>query len=561
MIQPEALKQRKPWLWSPGIGTDVWEMFVACMTGDLDTVKRLVEKDPSLIRSHYEYRTPLSFAVRKNQLAVAEFLLDRGAASVGLGDPLEMARDRGHVEMERLLARKFAELHGASAEGDLVAAAIREYNPKGVRELIGASPGLVHAGDHSSNQPIHWATMTRQIDVIDELLRGGADINARRLDGARPIHLTNGDYAYRGWRDVPDHVTTTPDEVYRHLVARGANVDVWMAAVKGDIDRVRELIDEDPSLANRVNDYNSYYAGCGSAIKNATGAGHIDIVKLLLDRGADPNVAEEGIAPHGHALYSAVYNGHYDIAKLLLARGANPDAPVESSADAVWIAIRNRDIRMIELLAAHGATWEIPIRPEGSLTYEDIVATGLRRSVEVLGYFGDVATAAPLFESDPSLADDPDALRGAATNRHEAFVRLLLLHHPNLATGVTVSRPREMAELLFAHGMDPNRADWVRRTPLHHFASDGDLESAALFIDHGADLDARDEEDCSTPVGFAARHGKTEMVEFLLRRGATPRLLDDPRWATPLAWARRRGHEDIVRLLTEYERTGALARS
>src|SRR5262249_42774705 len=58
MIQPAALKQQKPWLWSPGIGADVWEMFCACMVGDLETVKVLVEKDPSLVRSHYEYRTP-----------------------------------------------------------------------------------------------------------------------------------------------------------------------------------------------------------------------------------------------------------------------------------------------------------------------------------------------------------------------------------------------------------------------------------------------------------------------------------------------------------------------
>ena len=149
MIQPDALKQNTPWLWSPGAGTDVWQMFMACRAGDLGAVQRLVAKDPSLIRSHYEYRTPLSFAVRENQLAVAEYLLDRGAATVGLGNPLEMARDRGYVEMEHLLARKLEELHGASGAGDPVAAAIREYDPGKVRELLDASPGLVHAGDHA----------------------------------------------------------------------------------------------------------------------------------------------------------------------------------------------------------------------------------------------------------------------------------------------------------------------------------------------------------------------------------------------------------------------------
>src|SRR6185503_791597 len=60
MIQPDALKKPTPWPWSPGIGTDVWAMFLACLAGDLETVAALVAKDPSLARAHYEYRTPLS---------------------------------------------------------------------------------------------------------------------------------------------------------------------------------------------------------------------------------------------------------------------------------------------------------------------------------------------------------------------------------------------------------------------------------------------------------------------------------------------------------------------
>lgn len=91
LLQPEALKQKKPWMWSPGIGADVWEIFCACITGDLDAVKRLVKKDPSLVRSHYEYRTPLSFAVRENQVEVAAFLLDHGADPLALGDVLGIA--------------------------------------------------------------------------------------------------------------------------------------------------------------------------------------------------------------------------------------------------------------------------------------------------------------------------------------------------------------------------------------------------------------------------------------------------------------------------------------
>jgi uncharacterized protein len=106
MIQPEALKRTAKLTWSPGIGTDVWDMFGACAAGDLETVNRLVSRDPSLLRCHYIYRTPIYFAVRENQLDVAAFLLDHGADPLGLAvndSLLEVARDRGYVEMETLL--------------------------------------------------------------------------------------------------------------------------------------------------------------------------------------------------------------------------------------------------------------------------------------------------------------------------------------------------------------------------------------------------------------------------------------------------------------------------
>jgi hypothetical protein len=68
-----------------------------------------------------------------------------------------------------------------------------------------------------------------------------------------------------------------------------------------------------------------------------------------------------------------------------------------------------------------------------------------------------------------------------------------------------------------------SRTAWIQivrtgSTPLHHFASHGDIDNAAFYIDHGADLEAR------TAVAFDApargRTGQKRMVEYLLRRGA-----------------------------------------
>jgi ankyrin repeat protein len=540
MIQPDALKTNQPLVWSPGTGATAWAMFCAAAEGDVSAIRRLLDDDPSLVRCAYEYRTPLSFAVRENRLAAAALLLERGANPIASGTAdtlLVVARDRGYVEMQALLEGALAGAPGRSPAGAPVAAAIRARDLAAVHRLLDAAPALVHAPDERSNQPIHWAVMTRQIDVIDALLARGADVNARRADGARPIQLTNGDYTYRGWRDVPAETTATPGEVLTHLRTRGAAVDICTAAHIGDFDRVRELLDQDPSRANRPSDYVTYYACAGTPLRNAAAAGHLEIVTLLLDRGADPNLPEEGIAPRGHALHAAVCNGHIDIVRLLLAKGAYPNVDIESSADTLSAAIRNDDQPMIDLLCAHGAA----------------------RSVAILAYHGEVREAAAVFAADPRLADDPAALANAAGQGHDPFVRLMLRYQPELPKRMTFqawsigAATTALNELLFQHGMDPNRRNWLRIAPLHYLAQKGDVEAAGVFIAHGADVNARDEELRSTPLGYAAKFGRIEMVDLLLQRGAEPSLPGDPPWATPLAWATRRGHAAIAARLAPPE--------
>ena len=542
MTRPEALSKQEPLFWSTGIGTDVWEMFCAAVKGDVHTIKSLLEKDPSLVRSEYDYRNTMSFAVRENQPAVVICLLEKGASPVGSGTDdtlLQIAKDRGYTEIQLLLEKAIGAKLGMH-NGGVVAAAIRDRDIEKVKGLLEDSPDLIHERDENTNQPIHWATMSRQPDMIDELLKRGADINARRSDGARPLQLTNGDYSYRGWRDVPKDITATANDIYKLLVERGAYVDICMAALKGNIDRVRELLDEDPSLVNRPSDYITYYPGSGAPLKNAAIGGHINIVQLLLNRGADPNLPEEGIAPKGHALHSAVVYGHKEIVKLLLEHGAYPNVPIESSADTLSAAIANKDQSMIELLCSYGAA----------------------RSVNLLAYMGDIQTAAAVFDANPAKANDAYALECAAGQGHESFVRLMLRYRPDLAKKIAVGvagqgpqdtiKSRELTEFLFQQGMNPNFKNWLGITPLHHFAKRGDVNNTILFIERGADINAVDEEFYSTPLGYAAKYGKKEMVELLLKKKADTQLPSNPTWARPLAWAERRGYADIAALLRQH---------
>jgi ankyrin repeat protein len=466
MLQPAALKSDQKLLWSAGRGTDVWALFQACIAGDLEAVRALIAKDPALARAHYHYRKPLYFAVRENRIDVARFLLEHDHNPIDLwfdDQPLEIARDRGYAGMERMLAQTFETRFNVSPKGEPVALALREHDLKRMRELLDAEPALIRQGDGRSNQPIHWATMTRQLDAIDELLQRGADLNARRIDGARPIHITNGDYFYRGWRDVPRGWPVTAAQVMAHLKAAGAYIDLPTACHTGDIGRVRELLRQDPSLANRIGEHEGYYLGAGSPLANAAAVGRMDIVQLLLDHGADPSLPEEQFAPKGKALYSAVFHGHYDIAKLLLERGAFPNPPVESSGDALWVAREFRpNPRMEQLLLSYGAK---PAKepegegwPEGALNWMRI------SPLHVAARKGDVGEAKKLLEAGADLA---------ARDEH------------------------------------------LRSTPLAWAAKFGQLDMVTFLLRHGAAKRLPEDPEWATPLAWATRRGHEEIVKLL----------------------------------------------
>jgi ankyrin repeat protein len=466
MLRPAALRSDEKLLWSQGRGTDLWALIQACVSGDLDTVRALIASDPSLARAHHTYRKPLYFAVRENRVDIVRFLLEHDHNPLDLwvdDSPIEIARDRGYVEMERLLAETLGTRFNASSAGEPIALALREHDLTRMRELLDAEPALLSTGDRRSNQPIHWATMTRQLEAIDELLERGADIDARRMDGGQPIHLTNGDYFHRGWRDVPRDWPTSPAQVMAHLRSRGASVDLPTACHTGDLDRVRELLRQDPSLANRLGGYEGYYLGAGAPIANAAATGRLDIVQLLLDHGADPNLPEEQIAPRGKALYEAVHRGHYDIARLLLEHGAFPNPPVESSGDALWIVREWKpDARMEQLLLSYGAT---------------------------------------------PAQEDADGQWPAVANN---WLRITPLHDAVRQGDI------EKAKALLDAGADLTaRDEHICSTPLAWAAKFGQREVVRLLLERGAPRSLPDDPAWATPLAWAKKRGHPEIVRLL----------------------------------------------
>ena len=130
------------------------------------------------------------------------------------------------------------------------------------------------------------------------------------------------------------------------------------AARAGDLDRVREIIAAEPRLAyQEMADNNEH-----QAIHFAAEAGNADVVRLLLDAGADPdspftiNVAGETVKQWGHTLWIAANQNHYEVVKLLLEAGANPNAAVYASGSALSNANLRGYKETAELLYRYGAT-------------------------------------------------------------------------------------------------------------------------------------------------------------------------------------------------------------
>jgi ankyrin repeat protein len=541
MFQPDALKSDEFQPWSRGRGTEVWAMLRACADGDLNTVRDLIAKDRNLLECEYQYHKPIHFAVRENRREVVELLLASGADPMAGGNgyrprfkpgddwsPLGIARERGYGELAALLESVLRERFNIVPEGETIAEIIRSRDFPRVRDALDAQPSLVHAADGFGNRLIHWAVMTRQTTLIDLLLERGADINAARPDGARPLDLTNGDYWYRGWRDVPADAIQKHEVLIGYLLARGADYDISVAAKIGDLARVRALLDENPALANRVPGYSTYYSGL--PLRVAAGAGHMEVVKLLVERGANPSEPEPGIAPNGGALHAAIGGGHWEIVKLLLAHGANPNGAVESSGNCFWFAKHKKaPEEILNLIASYGGTM----------------------TTEMACYDGDVQTIAAMLYANPRLAFDEGSIHSAIDEDHPQLLELILRFQPDVLKDVVMPgvKTKEFARWLIDRGMDPKRTNWLGVSPLHRFAMNGRRDMAELCLEHGADINAVEDEYCSTPLGWAARGGQKEMVEWLLSRGANKDLPGDKSWALPIEWAKRRGHDEVVPVL------------
>jgi ankyrin repeat protein len=563
--------------------------------GDLEAVKRLLPAVSDINRAESSGATLLHYASLDGQKEIVLYLLDQGAnvnASVPNYDsPIDLAARNGHTEVARVLA----------ARGALIGrpvAAVACNNVERLRQLVKEDPKLLEKTWYTwvwseEHTLLHHAAHHGSVESIAALVALGADPRAQDSDGCTPLmiaaaaghveavrellkHDDRIDLASKyGWTPLVFAASREREAVVRLLLERGAEYDLLTAVARGDLARVKALVEGRPDLVKEeeardqspltwaaghnhpevltwlidhgadINYHNNYE---GSVLSVAAWEGHIDIARILLDRGADIELGA-GKDAYGTPLHHACWQGNKEMATLLLDHGAKLESVDNTDETPLCFAVKEGQTDLVRFLLDRGAD---PNKggPVASAALEnriEIAQLLLDRGAEAgkaIHYAAEKGNL-PLvqlllrYPVDRSLRNDESRtpLHLAAMCRDDErldqyckIVDLLLEHGYSLEDGSSGGRKvihlagnRAMLEHLLKRGADiDTRTTSNGVTALHLACSYKDVDRVKFLLDHGADVNAADN-DGGTPIHTVIQESDERskaIVALLVERGA-----------------------------------------
>ncbi|CAK9115057.1 unnamed protein product [Durusdinium trenchii] len=156
----------------------------------------------------------------------------------------------------------------------------------------------------------------------------------------------------------------------------GADIDrppMFLAAERGHLEVVRLLLEAGADLNAATQ--------CGhTVLMFAAQNGHPDVVRVLLEAGADPKAATQDWAT---ALMFAAQNGHPDVVRLLLEAGADPNAATRCGHTVLMFAAQNGHLEVARVLLEVGADPNAAMQ-DGATALMDATVHGHLEVVRVL---------------------------------------------------------------------------------------------------------------------------------------------------------------------------------
>lgn len=332
---------------------------------DVDTVRRLVSGRADVNAPLGDGSTGLHWATQWDDLDTANLLI-RAGANVNAADqygvtPLLLAAENGNAAIARALLEAGANPATMLPTGETpLFTAARTGRPEMVKVLLDGGAG-VNANEKTRGQtPLMWAVAERHVEVVRLLLERGADVHARSTAGFTPLLFA----AREG--DV---------EMTRVLLAAGSDVNeaagdgmtaLLAALIRHHLDYARFLLDRgaDP---NKGAGYTPLHWAAGEwggelslsvtpdsewgVFGGLTGRERLEMVKLLLSHGADPNArvtrnvrryggggGNAGSLVGATPFLLAAMAADLDVMRTLLQAGADPTATTETKTTALMLA-------------------------------------------------------------------------------------------------------------------------------------------------------------------------------------------------------------------------------
>jgi len=306
-------------------------MSLAAEVGNADILGLLLEAGANADSPTTDGQTALQAVARTGNVKAAELLLNAGATvdakeKWGGQTALMWASARRHPEMMQLLIAKGADVNARSIDRDYQRHVTAEGRPKSL--------------DSGGLTPLLYAARENCLACVDILVKNKADLDLPDPDGVSPLLVA---------------IMNANWDLAKQLIAAGADVNQW------------DIYGESP-LLTAVDLRNRVDGGRASIDPQNTTKG-VEIVKLLLDRGANPNMqlffrpanVRGGVYTRGATpLIRAAYDADLDLVKLLLEGGADATIATADRQTPIHAVLAGRApepqaIELIKVLQKAGA--------------------------------------------------------------------------------------------------------------------------------------------------------------------------------------------------------------
>jgi len=285
--------------------------------------------------------------------------------------------------------------------------------------------------------------------------------------------------------------------------------EIHEAALNGDLAKVKELIQKDPSLLTskgRNDKVPLHWAAQG---------GHLEIVKLLVEKGAPVNVMN---IANETPLHYAAGGGYKEVVIYLISKGADLNALNVQSQTPVSYAARSDRTDLVKLFVEKGA--DVMVKDKHGATLLFSAAGG--DSVEMVQFL-----IGKGLKADAVTEEGDTPLHYACWNGNAGVIKVLI-----------------------QNGADPNVVSRQGLWPICLAAEQGGKDVVAVLLASGAKVDVRTKAGSFTPLHIACIKGYGDIANHLIAKGADVNA-KDAYGKRPLSYACCYGHGKIAESLKQ----------